>query len=251
MLQPIKALLLVGGEGTRLRSVLPGTPKPLAGVCGRPFLELLIQQLRTQGIRDIVLCTGYRAEQVEAALRDGSELGVNIEYSREQAPLGTGGAVRFAGPYVRDVNCFLVLNGDSFLEIDFQRLIEFDRNHIGVATIAAVPVPDTSRYGALQIDANKQVTSFAEKSGSHGPGLINAGVYVFSHSILGQIPEGQVSLEKDVLPHLLNSGVYAFEQHGIFIDIGTPADYARAQVLYDRLSEAALHACIDSSGNRA
>jgi D-glycero-alpha-D-manno-heptose 1-phosphate guanylyltransferase len=251
MLQPIKALLLVGGEGTRLRSVVPATPKPLAGICGRPFLELLIQQLRTQGIRDLVLCTGYHAEQIEAAFRDGSKLGVSIEYSRERTPLGTGGAIKLAANFLQGSNDFVALNGDSFLEIDFKKLIGFHHTHAGVATIAAVPVADTSRYGSLQIEANRQVISFAEKSASHGPGLINAGVYVFRQSVLEQIPEGQVSLEKDVLPHLLKLGLYASEQHGIFIDIGTPADYARAQVLYDRLSEAALHACIHSSGDRA
>ncbi len=251
MMQPVKTLLLVGGEGTRLRSVLPETPKPLAGVCGRPFLELLIQQLRTQGIRSLILCTGYRAEQVETALGDGSGLGVDIDYSREREALGTGGAVKLAARYLQGVDEFLVLNGDSFLEVDFHRLVEFHRGHGGVASIAAVPVLHTGRYGALRLDPNQRVTRFAEKSSSDGPGLVNAGVYVFSHSILEYIPEGPVSLEKDVLPHLLKLGVYASEQRGIFIDIGTPTDYARAQGLYDRLSQAALHACVDSSADGA
>lgn len=247
MQHSVKTLLLVGGEGRRLQSVVPGTPKPLASICGRPFLELLIQQLRAQDIRDLLLCTGYRAEQIESTLGTGSELGVRIEYSREEAALGTGGAVKHAAQYLQGLNDFLVMNGDSFLEIDFHGLTDFHREHGGVATLAAVPVLDTTRYGALQLDENHKVIRFAEKSGSRGPGFINGGVYVFSRSILDYIPEGQVSLEKDVLPQLLNLGVYAAEQHGLFIDIGTPEDYGRAQELYERLAGAAFQTQTSSS----
>jgi len=237
MMETVKALLLVGGRGTRLRSIVPSMPKPLAPVGDRPFLELLIRQLRIQHIRNVVLCTGYQAEQIKHIFGDGSKLDVAIEYSRELEPMGTAGAVRLARRYLQQLDGFLVLNGDSFLEIDFRRLIDFHYTHGGVATIAAVAVPNADRYGAIATDTNGRITTFAEKSGEPGPGLINAGIYVFGMKVLEHIPEGPASLERDVLPNLLSHGAYAFEQHGMFIDIGTPADYARAQQLYDRLSK--------------
>ena len=120
-----KAVLLVGGQGTRLRSLVPSAPKPLAPVGDRPFLELLIRQLRGQGIQQLVMCSGYLADQIEAEFGDGLDLGVSIEYSKETQPLGTAGAVKLAQPYLQSVSEFLLMNGDSFLEIDFGQLIEF------------------------------------------------------------------------------------------------------------------------------
>jgi len=236
MMDTVKALLLVGGRGTRLSSIVPSKPKPLAPVGDRPFLELLIRQLKIQNIRKVVLCTGYQAEQIEQTFGDGSKLDVVIEYSREPEPMGTAGAVRLARRYLQQFDDFLVLNGDSFLEIDFRRLIDFHRTHGGMATIAAVAVPNADRYGAIEAATNNRITRFAEKSGKHGRGLVSAGIYVFGIKVLEHIREGPASLEIDVLPNLLSQGVYAFEQHGMFIDIGTPADYARAQELYHRIS---------------
>lgn len=236
MMKSIKALLLVGGQGTRLRSVVPSIPKPLAPVGIRPFLELLIRQLMIQGIRKLVLCTGYRAKQIEQVFGDGRKLHVTIDYSREPKPLGTAGAIKLARRHVHELDDFLVLNGDSFLDIDFRRLIAFHRNHSGVATIAAVPVPNADRYGRIETDTNDRITSFVEKSSKTCPGLINAGIYVFGSKVLENIPTGRVSLERDVLPNLLTLGVYAFTQRGTFIDIGCPADYARAQKLFGNIS---------------
>lgn len=230
-----KAVLLVGGLGTRLRSLVPSTPKPLAPVGDRPFLELLIRQLQGQGIRQLVMCSGYLADQIEAEFSDGRDLGVSIEYSTEKQPLGTAGAVKLAQPYLQSVSEFLLMNGDSFLEIDFGQLIEFHRAHGGLATVAVVPVENAGRYGTVLVDSSHRVTEFCEKTGNESPGLINAGVYVFSRALLDLVPTGPASLEKDVFPKILDRGVYAAEQRGMFIDIGTPGDYARAQVLLDRL----------------
>jgi len=228
----IKAVMLVGGLGTRLRSVVPSAPKVLASIGEKPFLELLVRQLRSQGIRRLVMCTGYLADQVESKFGDGRIWDVSIEYSKEEMPLGTAGAVKLAGRYLADVPEFLVLNGDSFLEFDLRSLMAFHRRHDGaVATLAVLRVENASRYGTVDADANGRVIGFAEKSGREAPGLVNGGIYVFNHSVLQHIPEGQVSLERDVFPRLLDQGVYAQEQHGKFIDIGTPADYARAQEL--------------------
>jgi NDP-sugar pyrophosphorylase family protein len=236
----MKAILLVGGLGTRLRSAVPSLPKPLASVGERPFLELLVRQLATQGIQQLVMCTGYLAEQIEQVLRDGSDLGVIIEYSKEAVPLGTAGALKLAQPCVQHESEFLVLNGDSFAELDFNELVGFHRSHGGLATIAVVPVEDASRYGTVQVGADGRVNGFAEKTVKHAPGVINAGVYVFSSSLWAEIPEGPASLERDVFPRILEQGVYAVQQSGLFIDIGTPQDYARAREMCDLLADAAL-----------
>jgi len=228
-----KAVLLVGGLGTRLRSLVPSSPKALAPVGDRPFVELLVRQLRSQGIRDLVMCTGYLADQIEEEFGDGSKLGVKIEYSRESHPLGTGGAVKLAEKVLQGLSDFLVMNGDSFLEIDFHELTRLHRARKAIATIAVAHVNDAGRYGTIITDANDMVVEFREKTGNHLPGLVNAGVYVFNPSVLGHIPTGEVSLEKNIFPSLLDKGVYAVKQSGTFIDIGTPADYLRAPQILD------------------
>jgi D-glycero-alpha-D-manno-heptose 1-phosphate guanylyltransferase len=236
----VPVALLVGGAGTRLRSVLPSTPKPLALVGDRSFLELLVWQLRHQGICHLVMCTGYLAEQIENEFGDGRKWEVAIEYSRERQPMGTAGAVKLAQPYLQQSSHFLVMNGDSFLEIDFDDLIRFHRGHGGLATVAVQGVKDASRYGNVQITAGNRVIGFNEKTGKDAPGLVSAGVYVFDRTIFEYIAEGPASLERDVFPKILGRGVYALEQRGIFIDIGIPEDYARAQAVGDRLFNAAL-----------
>jgi D-glycero-alpha-D-manno-heptose 1-phosphate guanylyltransferase len=238
-MRDVKAVLLVGGLGTRLRSVVPSAPKVLASIGKKSFLELLVGQLRSQGIRRLVMCTGYLADQIENEFGDGQALGIAIEYSKEEQPLGTGGAVKLAQRYLRDVPEFLVMNGDSFVEVDFRNLMDFHRSHEAIVTMAVLRVKDTGRYGTVHIDANGRVGGFAEKTGNVVAGLVNGGIYIFNHAVLQYIPEQPASLEKDIFPRLLDHGVYAQEQHGMFIDIGTPADYARAQELCDSLRDAA------------
>lgn len=177
------------------------------------------------------MCTGYLAEQIEEELGDGSNLGVRIRYSRESHALGTGGALKLAERFLLGFPLFMVLNGDSFIEMDFSELVHRHQARNATATIAVVRVDDASRYGTVVSDADDRVLEFREKSGDHSPGFINAGVYVFDPSVLGYIPVGEVSLEKSVFPRLLGQGVYVVKQSGTFIDIGTPADYLRAQQL--------------------
>lgn len=231
MMHDVKAVLLVGGLGTRLRSVVASKPKVLASIGDQPFLELLVRQLRSQGVRQFVMCTGYLADQVEGIFGDGRRWEVSIEYSREETPLGTAGAVKLAEPYLRGVPEFLLLNGDSFLEIDFADLLKVHRREGALATMAVLRVEDASRYGTVDVEASGRVRGFAEKTGDTRPGLVNGGIYVFSEAVWPYLPQGPASLERDVFPRLLEHGVYAREQHGKFIDIGTPADYARAQEL--------------------
>ena len=154
-MRDIKAIMLVGGLGTRLRSVVPSSPKVLASIGEKSFLELLVCQLRSQGIRRLVMCTGYLADQIESKFGDGRGWDVSIEYSKEEMPLGTAGAVKLAQRYLRDVPEFLVLNGDSFLEVDFQSLMAFHRGHDGaIATMAVLRVRTrvaTERYTWMRV----------------------------------------------------------------------------------------------------
>lgn len=233
-----KALLLVGGLGTRLRPVLPGTPKPLASVGQRPFLELLVAQLRHQSIRHLVFCTGYRAEEIEKEFGDGHRWDITIEYSKETTALGTAGAVKLAEPLLRDSPNFLVMNGDSFMQMDLQRLLAFHRGHGGIASMAVVRMKNENRYGTVQFASDGRVTGFTEKGDGAASGFVNAGAYVFDRGIFDHFPPGPASLERDVFPNVLGYGLFAAEQHGMFIDIGTPEDYARAQVLCEQLYEA-------------
>jgi NDP-sugar pyrophosphorylase family protein len=237
--QDTPAFLLVGGLGTRLQSVLPSTPKPLARVGNMPFLELLVLQLRSQGIRRIVMCTGHLASQIEQEFGDGRKWDVAIDYSQESQPLGTAGAVKLAEGYLKQASDFLVMNGDSFLELDLRQFIQFHREHGGLVSMAVRKVPDAARYGTVHMDTNHRVVGFSEKTGAAVPGVINGGVYGFNRAVLEQLPHGPASFEKDVFPRVLERGVYALEQHGMFIDIGTPEDYARAQTLCQSLYQAA------------
>jgi NDP-sugar pyrophosphorylase family protein len=234
------AVLLVGGMGTRLQPILASTPKPLARVGNMPFLELLVLQLQSQGVRRMVMCTGHLAGQIEEEFGNGRKWGVAIGYSKEPRPLGTAGAVKFAETHLQQASDFLVMNGDSFLELDFRQFLRFHRAHGGLISMAVRRVPDAARYGTVQLDAHDRVVAFAEKTGAQAPGIVNGGVYVFDRAILEHIAQGPASLERDVFPLLLERGVYAFEQHGMFIDIGTPEDYARAQALSSSLCKAAL-----------
>jgi NDP-sugar pyrophosphorylase family protein len=234
------AVLLVGGQGTRLQSVVSGRPKPLATVGNLPFLELLILQLRAYSIRKVVMCTGYLADQIEEQFGDGDKWGVSIEYSREVQPLGTAGALKFAERFLSEAPEFLVMNGDSFLEMDLYEFIRFHREHSGLVSMAIRAVPNSARFGTVQIDRSHRVVEFVEKAGAAIPGVVSGGVYVFDRAALKLIPKQPASLEKDVFPSLLDRGVFALEQHGLFIDIGTPEDYARAQELCSSLYRAAV-----------
>ena len=231
MVKNVPAVLLVGGLGTRLRSVLPRCPKPLATIGDIPFLELLVRQLKSQGFRRVLMCTGFLADKIEQEFGDGKAFGVQIEYSREAIPLGTAGALRLARTHLAGTSDFFVLNGDSFIEMNFNELLQFHDSKNALLTIAVRAVNNIARYGAVKLDPQGRITEFREKNDATTSGLVNAGVYVMKREVLERIPDGEVSLERDILPNMLSQGLYALQQQGTFIDIGTPSDLARAQSL--------------------
>ncbi|MHA1380643.1 MAG: nucleotidyltransferase family protein [Candidatus Helarchaeota archaeon] len=219
----LKSLILAGGFGRRLRTTLKKFPKSMAPVGKKPFLEYLIMQLIKYKIQDVVLCIGYLGKQIKEYFGDGSRWGIRILYSEEKKALGTGGAIKLASRFIEN-ETFLVMNGDSFLDSDLNAMIAFHNNHRALATIAVVQVEDTSRFGKVEINRRGEIERFVEKNTS-GPGIINGGIYVFNHKMLERIPDAPVSLENEVLPHLINQGLFGMLVKGLFIDIGVPKDY--------------------------
>lgn len=224
----MKTLILAGGLGKRLRAVVSDRPKAMALIKGKPFLEYQIRFLAGQGVKDVVLCLGYFYQQIMEYFGDGQRFGVRLTYSIEREPLGTGGAVKNAESQPKQT--FLVLNGDTYFEIDLRELLKAHREGGGLATLALVEVEDASRFGAVSLDSRGFVTSFAEKS-SAGAGLINGGIYVFEPSVLDYIPpRTKVSLEEEVFPALAERRLLrGHVARGYHIDIGTPESYAQAQ----------------------
>jgi len=226
-----EAIVLVGGLGTRLRSVVADLPKPLAPVAGRPFLAHLLDQMASAGLRRVILATGYRAEQVEQSI--GSRwAGMDIVYSREHEPLGTGGAVRLAARQLLGTGVHLA-NGDTFLRYRPRALERHVLDAGASLGVALAHVPDVARYGAVETIAGR-VAAFREKGG-HGPGLINAGSYFLSADGVDALPaDSSYSFETAVLlPLVATGGVVALTETQDFIDIGVPEDYARAQHLLE------------------
>jgi len=222
------AVLLAGGFGTRLRSVFPDLPKPLAPVRGRPFIAYLLDQLVTAGFTRAILCLHYKSEQIIGALgRNHGHL--KLEYSVEPEPLGTGGAVRLALSHVNAPR-LLVMNADSFCAAPLADFISFHRAHGQPASITSVHVPDTARYGRLELAADGRVRSFTEKNVASGAGFINAGIYILEHGLVEGIPTGRpVSLETEMFPAWLPLGLTAWKTSAPFIDIGTPESYAQVE----------------------
>lgn len=225
-----EAVILAGGFGTRLRAVVSDVPKPMAPIGGQPFLALLMAHLARNGFHRVVLSVGYLADAIVAHF--GSEWrGMAVDYAREDAPLGTGGAIRaaLARCHADHVHVF---NGDTYLGVDCavtEALWDVWRTPI----IVARQVPDTARYGRLEVDADGYVTGFLEKAASGGPGWINAGCYVLPASIVDEFPpDDPFSFETGYLRDAVaRRPVLACPTDAEFIDIGTPDDYARAQAL--------------------
>jgi mannose-1-phosphate guanylyltransferase len=221
----VQALVLVGGEGTRLRPLTETVPKAVMPLAGRPFLSYMIDWLGRHGVDEIVLACGYRADVVRGVLGDhGSP---SLRYVEEPEPRGTGGAIRFAAAELDER--FLALNGDVLTDLDLSSLISSHEQRGARASLGLYPVDDASGYGLVKHDGAGAVTEFLEKPETPGPGEINAGTYVLERSVLDLIPEGEmVSIERDVFPRLVGEGLYALPLPGYWMDIGTPERYLQA-----------------------
>jgi D-glycero-alpha-D-manno-heptose 1-phosphate guanylyltransferase len=230
-----EAIILAGGFGTRLKSVITDLPKPMAPVNGKPFLHYLFVYLKHYNIQKVILSVGYLAEKVEAEFGK-KYLGIEVDYAYEKEALGTGGGIRLAMEKCSGAHV-MVLNGDTFFDV---KLHDFFETHLGGssdATLALRKVEDASRYGTIALDGNR-IIAFKEKSPEvTGSALINGGVYLLRRkTYLGNTESNKAfSIEHDFFAKLADKlWLQAFPCKGFFIDIGIPEDYARAQIEFER-----------------
>lgn len=220
------AIILAGGMGTRLRPLISDVPKPLALVKGRPFLDILLEQLdRFNQIQQVVLAIGYKADQIIDTYRGTNRYNYNIGFALEHVPLGTGGGIKNAMLQTTSSNV-LIMNGDSFMDFELSGLRSLHEEHSADITLLVTEAPDVGRYSAVHVDpATSRIMQISEKGAAEGPGFINAGCYILKRSIMDQIQDGQnVSFEDQILPLLLPNA-YAQVVKGRFIDIGIPEAY--------------------------
>lgn len=230
----MKAVILVGGFGTRLKPLTLGTPKQMLPVVDRPMIERVVAKLAANGVTDAVLSLGYRPDQFLEAYPDGHCAGVELHYAVEPEPLDTAGAVRFAARDAGIDDRFIVVNGDVLTDLDVGALWAFHAERGAEGTIALTRVDDPSRYGVVPIDAQGRVEAFIEKppadqAPSH---WINAGTYVLEPSVLDRIPEGRkVSIERETFPAMVGEGtLFALHSDAYWVDAGTPATYLQVQL---------------------
>lgn len=227
----MQAIVLVGGEGTRLRPLTNDVPKPALTLVDRPFLAYMVEWLAGHGVSEVVFACGFLPDVLREALGEGEHAGVRLSYVAEPERRGTGGAIRFAADSLgeRLGDRFLALNGDVLTDLDLTRLQATHEAHGASATLALYPVEDSSAYGLVSLDGDGAVTEFREKTGEPVPGEISAGAYVFERSVLDLIAPGrEVSVEREVFPRLIGNGLYGQRLDGYWMDIGTPERYLEA-----------------------
>lgn len=224
----MQAIILVGGFGTRLRTLVPDLPKPMAPVCDKPFLAHLLQYLKRQGITRIIFSVHYLKETIQSYFQH-HYLDLEIAYAEEETPLGTGGAIINALAHCDTNKSVFVLNGDTFLKLDYRAMYQQHLAMKSQLTMALTQVADCSRYGKVLVENNK-VCGFTEK-GEQGAGYINAGVYLLNSNLFAEFSlPAQFSFEKDfLLTHCQQINPHAFMASDYFIDIGIPEDFLRAQ----------------------
>lgn len=221
-------VILCGGLGKRLRGVVADVPKVMAAVNGRPFLDLVIEYLKGQNIKRIVLCTGYKADMLEDYYRE-HDFGLTIDFSREQEPLGTGGALKNAQEIISS-GLFFVFNGDSFLPADLTALLKFHARKGAMASMVVSQVDIGKDFGSLKLDEQARIIGFHEKVEGRAKLWVNAGIYCFDRAIFSLMPtDKKFSLENDFFPKLAGSKFYGYRVEQKFIDIGTPERYALVQ----------------------
>jgi NDP-sugar pyrophosphorylase family protein len=231
----LSGIVLVGGLGTRLRSVFLSGPKSMAPVANKPFLEYLLAKLKVDGITDVVLCVGYSRSQVRDYFHRGAKLGLELRYSVEEELLGNAGAVKKAARMISSAAPF-VFNGDSFLSLDIAGMWDFHHSRKALATVAVVSSPRANRYDRILTNKEGEIIEFRDRNtdsmddDDNRKCLINAGTYLLSRRFIDLIPDGRpVSIEKEMFPKLVGSGLYGFFTNGCFIDIGVPEDLDRAR----------------------
>jgi mannose-1-phosphate guanylyltransferase len=226
----VQALILAGGEGTRLRPLTSTMPKPVVPLAGRPFISYMLEWLRRHGVDDVILSCGFMADGVRSVLGDGSELGLRLRYLEEPSPLGTGGALKFAEALLEER--FLMLNGDVLTDLDLTAQLAQHERTGARATLALIAVEDPSAYGLVRRNGDLSVKEFLEKPSEEqiDTNLVNAGAYVLERSVLDiMAPAGtRISIERDVFPRLVTDGLYGYEAAGYWLDIGTPERYMQA-----------------------
>ena len=224
----MRAVILVGGQATRLRPLTENTPKAIVPVLNTPFLEHVFRHLHRHRVTDIILAQHHLAGPIESYLGDGSRFGVRVSYVIEDSPRGTAGAIKNVAEHLDET--FIALNGDVFADLNITAMLDLHRQRGAVATIALTPVADPTAYGLIETDVSGRVTRFLEKPdwSEVTTNMINAGTYVLEPDVLARIPpERQVSIERETFPLLVESGepVYAYPSSGYWLDMGTPEKY--------------------------
>jgi len=230
--EPLEAIMLVGGRGTRLRPLTLSAPKPLLPTAGVPFLAHQLARAAESGVTHVVLATSYRAEMFTEAFGEGAGFGLSIDYVYESEPLGTGGGIRNAASRLRGRpdDAVVVLNGDVLSAHDVPAQVDLHRKKEAAVTLHLVEVDDPSRYGCVPTDAAGRVTAFLEKTPNPVTNRINAGCYIFRRSVIDQIPAGQVvSVERETFPGLIRAGavVMGYAESAYWLDVGTPEAFVR------------------------
>ncbi|XP_017479481.1 PREDICTED: mannose-1-phosphate guanyltransferase beta-like [Rhagoletis zephyria] len=231
----MKALILVGGYGTRLRPLTLSLPKPLVEFCNKPMILHQIQALVDFGVKHVILAVSYRAELLEHQIRAYEDkLGIRITFSLEDEPLGTAGPLALASKYLKEDDApFFVLNSDIICEFPFEALYNFHKSHGHQGTLVVTKVEEPSKYGVVVYDTKGQISSFVEKPSEFVSNKINAGIYIFETSVLNRIELKPTSIEKEVFPKMATDGeLFAFELNGFWMDVGQPKDFIVGTGLY-------------------
>ena len=224
----IDAVILCGGLGKRLRSVVGESQKTLAQVGDRPFLDVLIEDLKAQGLKRVILCTGFKAKDVEDYYRRHTH-GLTIEFSSEEEPLGTGGALKNAQHFVRS-NPFLAFNGDSYCKVDLKSLLKAHQLQKSLATLVISKVKNAKDYGTIVLAQDRRIVEFREKDSAVKEAYVNAGVYCLEQTIFSLMPQTKkFSIEIDVFSKLVTKNLCGFVVDEQFFDIGTPERYSQAK----------------------
>lgn len=222
--------ILAGGFGTRLAPVFPERQKTIAPVVGQPFLAYILSQLHKATFTHVIICISHLAHQIQETF-DNQYKSLAIQYSQELSPLGTAGAIRYALPLFRS-ETILVINGDTFCDINFQQFLQFHKQKKAKTSIALSRVSDTTRFGTVSLENDDTIIGFQEKK-SGRVGLVNAGMYLMQRDGIAQIPEGKIiSIEHDVFPRLVGKGLYGYKTKRTFLDIGTPESFRQAQQFF-------------------